>query len=118
MAAPTFTWGAWQGSGGLTTKGRVRIVKLGDGYEQRSQMGLVPKDEMYRFKRPNDDRTTIDAITAFLDDLGPEVRPFYFTRPFGSSELWIQDGEYSITNEKASSADFSVTFKRWYGAEE
>lgn len=118
MAAPTFTYDAWQGSGGLKGKSKVRKVKLGDAYEQRSQMGLVPKTDEYSFRRPDDSRANIDAMIAFLDALGPEVRPFYWTRPFGTPELWIQEGDYAVTDEKASSATFSVKFVRFHGAEE
>jgi len=118
MAAPTFTWDAWQGSGGLKGKSNVRKVQFNDGYEQRAQLGLVPQTDRYKFRRPNDSRTNIDAIIAFLQALGPEVRPFYWTRPFGTSQLWIQEGDYDVTNEKADSADFSVTFKQFHGAEE
>lgn len=118
MAAPTFNYQAHRGSGGHVVKSRIFQAALGDGYEQRTQAGLIGQDRMYKFTAKDEDNTTVEAMENFLDDLN-SVRPFYWTRPGSSTpELWIQEGEYRRLNEKASSSDFQVTFKRWYGAEE
>lgn len=118
MAAPTFNYEAHRGSGGHTVKPRIFQAALGDGYEQRTQAGLIAQDRMYKFMAKDADNTTVQAMETFLDGLNA-VRPFYWTRPGGSGpELWVQDGEYRRLNEKATSSDFQVTFKRWYGAEE
>jgi phage-related protein len=118
MAAPTFNYQAHRGSGGHVVKSRIFQAALGDGYEQRTQAGLIGQDRMYKFAAKDEDNATVEAMEDFLDDLN-SVRPFYWTRPGSSTpELWIQEGEYRRLNEKASSSDFQVTFKRWYGAEE
>ncbi len=118
MAAPTFNYVPWQGSGGLSVTPRVFTSKLGDGYQQRSQAGLVANDTKYKFLAKDADVSEIADMITFLEDLAA-VRPFYWTAPNAAGPLlWIQDGEYSVQNEKATSADFSVTFMRWHGAEE
>lgn len=119
MPAPTFNYVPWQGSGGLTATPRVFTSKLGDGYQQRTQAGLIAEDTTYRFLAKDADVSEIADMITFLKGLGPGVRPFYWTLPNTSEPLlWIQEGEYSIQNEKATSADFSVTFMKWHGAEE
>lgn len=119
MAAPTFNYEASQGSGGLEVAPRLFQTALGDAYEQRSTAGLVASDQTYKFLAKDRDTVDIDAMTAFLDGLGPGVRPFYWTKPGdGAPTLWVQDGAYRTPNEKATSKDLQVTFKKWNGAEE
>jgi len=118
MPAPTFTYEAHVGSGGLTVRPRIFQAELGDGYEQRSQAGLVPSEKRYKYLAKDADNTDIAAMMSFFDSLNG-VRPFYWTIPGDSSPiLWIQDGEYRKINEKATSSDFAITFKKWNGAEE
>ena len=118
MAAPTFSYEASQGSGGLTIKPRIFQTDLGDGYEQRSQAGLIPNDKRYKFLAKDRDNDDVEAMMVFFDALN-SVRPFYWTIPGdGSPTLWVQDGEYRKLNEKATSSDFTITFKKWNGAEE
>lgn len=118
MAAPTFPYEASQTSGGHEVKSRIYQTNLGDAYEQRTQAGLVAQDRMFNFTAKDRDNTVIVAMETFFDALN-SVRPFFWTQPGGSGPvLWIQDGEYRRINEKATSSDFLITFKRWYGAEE
>jgi phage-related protein len=119
MTAPTFSYPAHQGSGGLTVNPRIFQAELGDGYEQRTQAGLVASDVRYKYQAKNANNTDVEAMIAFFDALGPGVRPFYWTIVGEiSPRLWVQDGDYRKLNEKGSSSDFQITFKQWHGAEE
>lgn len=119
MAAPTFDYVPDEGAGGLKVKPLIFRARMGDGYEQRTSAGIVKSEQSYQFAVKNTDYATIADMITFLDGLGPGVRPFFWTKPGDVSPiLWIQDGDYTKSNEKPNSADLSVMFMKWNGAEE
>lgn len=75
---PTFTW-VPDYDATLNTKPRVRVIKFGDGYEQRQGEGInrQPRTYTLTFKRPY---AEIDAIAAFLYARGG-LESFDYTHP-------------------------------------
>ena len=118
MTAPTFNYTPHDSSPGSREVPRVRMSKMGDGYEQRSSAGLNDFDQFWELAFDNEELATVNAMKTFLR-ARRGVEPFYWTPPRESSPtLWIMEGEFKESNLMPNSSSFSVTFKRWYGVEE
>lgn len=118
MAAPTFSYTPHDSSPGAREVPRVRTAMFGDGYEQRSSAGIIDFDQFWDLTFDNEDLTSISAIKTFLR-ARRGVEPFWWTPPReAEAQLWVMEGEFKESNLRPNSSNLSVTFKRWFGAEE
>ena len=84
---------------------KVKIVKFGDGYEQRLRYGEDQNLKEWNLKWTAKDNTDADAIEAFLDARADDAASFDWS-PIGDTETykWVVDNwartfNYSGVNE-------------------
>lgn len=85
--AQDFIWIPSYGSA-VSTKPNVKVVKFGDGYEQRVAVGLntaLRKWEVTFASRANE---TADTIEAFFEARGA-LEWFNWTPPHGAAGQWV-----------------------------
>ena len=103
----TFTWNPDEGAKGSHESTR-RIVKFGDGYEQRTDVNLnadLPKWELSFSARSLAESA---SISAFLGAQG--CASFYWTPPGGSQGLYVCDS-WNETH-KSNGTEVTATFRR------
>ena len=71
----------------------VRLVRFGNGYEQRQATGLLPKLRVWDLQKTAD-KTVIDGIIRFFDAVGC-VESFYWQEPDGGRVLVKLADDYS-----------------------
>lgn len=86
MAATTFTWRPAYGAA-CDIEPPVRVIKFGDGYEQRQGQGINRQPRAYAllFRRPSDE---VAAIAAFLGARGA-LESFHYTHPGDSAGVFV-----------------------------
>lgn len=107
---PTFTWVPTYDATKTITP-TVKVIKLGDGYEQRQGAGInrQPRKYSLMFKRP---KAEIDAIDAFLGARGA-VEAFNYTHPGQTIGVFVCR-EWTRTNIARGVDGLSVTFEEVY----
>ena len=81
-------------------KQKTRVIKFGDGYEQRSTKGINNTEETYNVSFKNRTKQDIDNIAGFLNSLNG-VTAFNFTVPDNATtEETTGVLDSSIDNEK------------------
>mgnify|MGYP001167079631 FL=1 len=101
-----------------STKPLVRVVKFGDGYEQRGKKGINSLQESYSIQLKNREKATADDIIKFFDDKG-SVTSFDFTVPDENSTnsertIKVVCDNYSIKYGNGNFYTISATFRRIY----
>lgn len=104
---PTFTWRPTY-SGSAEHKPKVHKAEFGDGYTQRTPVGL--NNDLRTWRLTFRDRTDAerDAIMAFLR-ARKGAEPFDWTDTFNYAAKWTCE-EYSATPEDEDKNTISATF--------
>ena len=104
---PTFTWRATYDASKTVTP-TVKVIKFGDGYEQRQGTGInrQPRKLALTFKRP---KAEIEAIDAFLKARGA-IEAFTYTHS-GQSAGQFVCREWTRTNIAKGVDGLSGTFE-------
>lgn len=89
-------------------KPKVKTVRFGDGYEQRSQDGINSALKSISLKFDGDD-VEMEALLQFLEDRRG-VESFYYTHKFGTSKLYVCQ-EWSRVDIDGLSSEISATFR-------
>lgn len=106
----TFTWRATYDASRVITP-RVKVIKFGDGYEQRQGAGInrQPRKYSLTFKRITSE---IDAIDAFLIALGA-IDAFSYTHPGHPAGVFVCR-EWTRTDVARGIDSLSATFEEVY----
>lgn len=108
MAATTFTWipsyGAQQ-----STKPNTRVVKFGDGYEQRLRYGLRTIFETWNLTFENATSTERSQIINFLTARAG-VEQFNWTTPEGNAKVFVCE-DYGSTINASGRFTINATFR-------
>jgi phage-related protein len=107
---PTFTWVPTYDATKTITP-TVKVIKFGDGYEQRQGTGInrQPRKLTLTFKRP---KAEIEAIDAFLKARGA-IEAFTYTHS-GQSTGQFVCREWTRTNIAKGVDGLSATFEEVY----
>ncbi|WP_207285226.1 phage tail protein [Pseudomonas sp. FW300-N2A2] len=107
---PTFTWVPTYDATKTITP-TVKVIKFGDGYEQRQGTGInqQPREYSMTFKRPV---AEIEAIDAFLKARGG-LESFTYTHP-GQSPGQFVCRKWPRINVAKGIDSMSVTFEEVY----
>lgn len=83
----------WQMDMGATADSQYRVNKnqFGDGYEQRTSIGINNKTKHWSGTKTGPLDTVIRPIEAFLDDHA-SVKPFLWTDPHGNTKQYTCAG--------------------------
>lgn len=105
-----FTWRATYDAS-KTVKPTVKVIKFGDGYEQRQGTGInrQPRKYSLTFKRA---KAEIDDIDSFLKDRGA-IESFNYTHPGQSIGVFVCR-EWVRTNIALGVDGLSATFDEVY----
>lgn len=90
------------------TKPKVSAVKFGDGYEQRTAIGLNTMPRTWQLEFTNKPVVVADAIEQFLRDR-EAVQAFDWTPPHGESGRWVCR-EWSATPTSPKHRSIACTF--------
>jgi len=101
-----------------STKPLVRVVKFGDGYEQRGKKGINSLQETYNVQLKNREKSAADDIITFFDNKGG-VTSFDFTVPDENSTnsertIKVVCDNYSIKYGNGTYYTIGATFRRIY----
>ena len=107
------------------SKPKVRVIKFGNGYEQRSKEGLNHIDQTFKVTMKNREKATADDILKFFEDKGG-ISSFDFTFPDANSTTNDSSGNavstvkvvcdtWSIQYAYGSHYNVNATFRRIYG---
>jgi len=107
---PTFTWVPTYDATKTITP-TVKVIKFGDGYEQRQGTGInrQPRKLALSFKRP---KAEIEAIDAFLKARG-SIDAFNYTHPGQTIGVFVCR-EWTRTNVALGVDSLSATFEEVY----
>lgn len=113
MAIQTFPW---QMDMGATADKQYRVNKtqFGDGYAQRSSIGINNTTKNWSGTKTGDLETVIKPITVFLDDHAG-VLPFYWTDPHGNTKQYTCAG-VSIPQRKGNFWQITLNFEQFMSA--
>ncbi|MGZ8172578.1 MAG: phage tail protein [Methylobacter sp.] len=112
MAKPIFTWYPDEGSEELI-KPNVKVTKFGDGYEQRTPVGINPDVQTWSLTFTGD-AATILPIRAFLKARGAS-ESFQWTSPLNEWGIYVCR-EYPLKKISAGVLQIPVKFERVYEA--
>lgn len=107
MADTTFAWRAQHGAA-RTVQPPVRVIKMGDGYEQRQTQGIARKPRRYTLLF-REARERADAIDAFLTARGA-LESFNYTHPGDAAGVFVCR-EWTKTNTGQGVREISATFE-------
>jgi len=104
----TFTYTASYGAS-ATQSPRVRMIRFGDGYEQRASFGINTDARTWNLDFRGRDDTDANAIIAFFEARAA-VESFDWTPPYGAAGKWIcRSWSRSVASDGAN--DISATFE-------
>ena len=93
-----------------TTTPLVNVVRLGDGYEMRQQVGLQREPSEWSLVFSNRDDTDRDNILTFLlDKKGAEA--FEWTPPRGSAGKYVCD-DWTVEMTQFGRTTINTTFRQ------
>lgn len=104
----TFTWIASYGSA-LTVKPSVTAIKFGDGYEQRTAVGINSQPRHWRLEFTNKPLPVEDALEAFLSDHAA-LQAFDWPPPHGAAGKFVCR-EWSVQPTSPKYRSISCTFE-------
>ena len=96
-------------------KHKVLTAKFGDGYQQRSLLGINTRQETYKLQLKNRTDTEIDKIAAFLDSKAGLSFPFLVTEfghTSGDTSCKVTCENYNISYTVPGFSSMNLTFKR------
>lgn len=108
-----FTWVPSRGFSGESTP-RVNIAKFGDGYTQRSTIGINVLDKTWNLQFQQNSLDDINSIESFFVTR-KGVTPFSWLPPGESIEVKVVCTKWSKTYDSHISATLSATFELVYG---
>lgn len=102
-----------------SSKPSTRVVKFGNGYEQRGRAGINNIEETYSITMSNREKATADDIVKFLDNTFG-VTSFDFTVPDSNSDTNVSTikvvcDDYAINYGNGNYYDVNASFRRVYG---
>lgn len=109
MAATTFTWTP-SFPASQENKPAARVVKFGDGYEQRLRYGLRTDLKSWRLVFQNRTNAEASQISEFLYARGA-VEQFNWTTPFGVTAAWVCE-EWNLEHVSCNNNTITATFRQ------
>ena len=91
-----------------TSKPKVRIVRFGDGYEQRGAEGMNHIQQTFKVTMKNREKNIADDIVKFFEDKGG-VTSFDFTFPDENSSTNDSDGN-AVSTVKVVCTTWSIQY--------
>jgi phage-related protein len=108
-----FTWLASYGTR-KDTKPKLRKAQFGDGYAQRSAMGINNIGQTWQVALNNRSQTDKDAVEAFLRTVA-DGTSFDWTPPGEASAIKVTCGEWGITPVDFGAFTINAVFEQVYG---
>ena len=109
----TFVWVPTYGST-LDVETNVSVAQFGDGYEQRTPVGLLRIKRKWSLQFNNRPNSTADAIEGFLKDRGA-VEAFDWVPPYGDAGRWVCR-RWSSTQTSQNTRSVTCTFEEVFEA--
>ena len=110
--ARTFAWKMDMGAT-ADVQHRVNKVQFGDGYVQRSSVGINNKTKNWSGTKTGDLETIIKPIELFLSDHAG-VTPFLWTDPHGDTKQYTCSA-YSTPQRKGNFWKITLNFELYFG---
>ena len=96
-----------------TNKASTVVVKLGDGYEHRTTVGLNQNPKTFNLTFKNISEADADILTDFFDLRAIDGDNISYTVPTESAAMkFVVDGSYKKTINYANLATVQVTFRQ------
>lgn len=112
LTTPVFVWLPDEGSE-ESIQPTVNVAKFGDGYEQRTQLGINPEVQSWTMTFTGSSYDIL-PIRNFLRKMGA-VNAFYWTSPINEGGMYVCRS-FPLKKIKASILQLSVKFERVYEA--
>ena len=90
----------------------IKLVRFGDGYEQRQTYGLNQNPKIWNLEFVNRPKTDADAIQNFLDDRAEDQESFEFTPPGESVKYKFVCEQWTVSIPYNNIASISATFRQ------
>lgn len=106
----------WTPSVGFTTETSPKVVtaKFGDGYSQRTAIGINNIEQMWNLSFASNDLITAAEIIAFLESKAG-ITPFTWLPPGEVTEVKVVCAKWTKNYESSISRTITATFERVYG---
>jgi phage-related protein len=91
----------------------VRIIKFGDGYEQRQAFGINTIKKSWDLTFAQRENADADIIEAFFEARGA-TESFTWTPPYESTAIQVVCRNWTRVFEKASRSSISAKFEQVY----